>query len=1346
MSLVDLWRRWFDRGARLRTAHRRRPSERYGRQRLAVQPLEERRLLSVNIVDNSDAIGFATSGDWAPGGGPGVGRNDNLYLTFGEPWQTDTADWTFNLSSPGRYRVSATWFTNVDYPQLFTTAAPFSVIDTTAGVVRGSALVNQQFSPNDFSDAGSTWEDLGEFDIIGSSLVVRLTSTTDNATYVVADAIRVERVGDLSPAAELQVAEASSDVQLDSNVAFGAVELNHSLSKTFTISNVGAQPLELTGPISVPAGYTLTAPPALTTLALGQSTTFSVQLDAMLPGDYAGQISFATNDSDENPFAFNVTGTVLATQILDDGQAGFTVVTSPFWGTSATGVGRDGDFRFALGADSLLQNSARWTFNVTPGAYRVAATWVENPDYWATNALFTVDDGSRERGDARLNQRQAPDDFEDAGSTWEDLGGVFYTSTSTLRVRLWRESADGYVIADAIRIERVGNLPSGPEIEVGETAPSLFRNPGILNNAEVVRAPVNLRSLNNAFGFTIYNVGQQTLQLGNVSLPPGYSLYSPTSIPGELAPGQGVGIILTHSSMLPGPFTGQFSLTTNDPDEGLFSFTLSMPVLPTVVVEEHGFVNDVTSVHANQTGTWQDVVGAGSAGKFRATSDPSAVASTSFHGAPGRYRVSATWDENPIYWASNARYEVRDSGALRGAATLNQRLAPDDLSDRGRWWEEIGEFDILSGSLSVRLFANQADGWVIADAIRFEYVRALPPAQIQVTADGVDLAEISGPLDAGTTELGGSIFQRLRIHNHGVETLQIASISLPPGWYFSPDVRSVGAGHSVELVLQFRPAPPGTYSGQAVIHTNDPDGPFTFDITGTVLPTRIIDDELWVSGYEDGPGFDTWATLSGAGREGDFRYARNVLGTETATWTFTNLPPGQYRVSATWPFGSPFYDAAARFLVFDGNLVGARYLNQQSAPDDFLAFDTWWEEIDLVNVTGESLSVQLRADDPALYSIADSVLIERLGDIPAGPEITVAVDDRAATLGTFDFGTTRLFRPIERTFRIGNSGSAALEIDLNSLTLPAGYTLVAPPEATVPVGGATTFVVRLATDDDGVKTGAITFNTNDPDEPAISLNITGEVLPYWTIDNRNHPSSDYIEGSPFVPASHPLAYQGDTSYAHSSWGRATARWIFDGVEPGTYRIGLTWLDTGDGGPNTIYSASVPVTVMDSTQNEGTVFISQQDGPESFADSFFADGRYWKTAFDAIEITGGRVTVSVAIDGAGEGYLFADGAILYRVPQLLPLGNGRTQEPTARETSLPPSPGVPDEGADGLQAELPDDPALDAHLLATAYWDEEVETAAVLLAADSTRDSLADDLAVSASELTEDGLPYLLLSD
>lgn len=80
------------------------------------------------------------------------------------------------------------------------------------------------------------------------------------------------------------------------------------ISPVFTVRNDGTAALTL-GAVTVPPGYTLTEGLSAS-LAPGASDTFTVQLDTATAGTKSGDISFATSDSDENPFNFRITGQV----------------------------------------------------------------------------------------------------------------------------------------------------------------------------------------------------------------------------------------------------------------------------------------------------------------------------------------------------------------------------------------------------------------------------------------------------------------------------------------------------------------------------------------------------------------------------------------------------------------------------------------------------------------------------------------------------------------------------------------------------------------------------------------------------------------------------------------------------------------------------------------------------------------------------------------------------------------------------------------------------------------------------------------------------------------------------
>ena len=112
------------------------------------------------------------------------------------------------------------------------------------------------------------------------------------------------------------------------------------------------------------------------------------------------------------------------------------------------------------------------------------------------------------------------------------------------------------------------------------------------------------------------------------------------------------------------------------------------------------------------TGEWipYDGQGYGNSVHYIGAGDGSAKARWSAPAA-GRCKVYVTWSPYDNR-ATNAPFTVRDGATVLKTLRVNQREAPPD------GWLLLGEFD---GNLSVEL-TNDADGYVIADAVRFEPV------------------------------------------------------------------------------------------------------------------------------------------------------------------------------------------------------------------------------------------------------------------------------------------------------------------------------------------------------------------------------------------------------------------------------------------------------------------------------------------------------------------------------------------------------------------------------------------------------------------------------------------------
>ncbi|MGB4739435.1 MAG: hypothetical protein WBH50_14655, partial [Fuerstiella sp.] len=94
-----------------------------------------------------------------------------------------------------------------------------------------------------------------------------------------------------------------------------------------------------------------------------------------------------------------------------------------------------------------------------PGYYKVSTTWLAYT-YRATDAPFTIYDGDTIVGQRDINQKVAPNDFNEGGTPWEEITTVTITGT-TLTVKLTND-ANSFVVADAIRIEKTLTAPTPP--------------------------------------------------------------------------------------------------------------------------------------------------------------------------------------------------------------------------------------------------------------------------------------------------------------------------------------------------------------------------------------------------------------------------------------------------------------------------------------------------------------------------------------------------------------------------------------------------------------------------------------------------------------------------------------------------------------------------------------------------------------------------------------------------------------------------------------------------------------------------------------------------------------------
>ncbi|MBM3999459.1 MAG: hypothetical protein FJ297_07970 [Planctomycetes bacterium] len=140
---------------------------------------------------------------------------------------------------------------------------------------------------------------------------------------------------------------------------------------------------------------------------------------------------------------------------------------------------------------------------------------------------------------------------------------------------------------------------------------------------------------------------------------------------------------------------------------------------------------------------------------------------------------------------------------------------------------------------------------------------------------------------------------------------------------------------------------------------------------------RYVDDGG--AGYSDN-GFGLIQTTQGY--NSDVRFSASGSG-HTATWTFDQVPPGEYMVSATWTFAG---DRAKNspFVIRDGGpggpIVASVLVNQEQNPGEFDPTDDGqsilFRNLAIVSVTGHTVTVQLTDIGADQYVAADAIRIE----------------------------------------------------------------------------------------------------------------------------------------------------------------------------------------------------------------------------------------------------------------------------------------------------------------------------------------------------------------------------------
>ncbi|KPJ58374.1 MAG: hypothetical protein AMJ46_14285, partial [Latescibacteria bacterium DG_63] len=211
------------------------------------------------------------------------------------------------------------------------------------------------------------------------------------------------------------IADGDTTPSPNDHTDFGdAYIVNDSVTRTFTIKNIGSKVLNLRGGpdkviITGSSGFTVTQQPASPVVASGGTTTFEITFDPSSSGTKTAIISIANNDDDENPFDFVIQGQGV---LFGSQQIISTQAVSPH-SVYASDLDGDGD-NDVLSAS--YDNRIDWYKNLGGGAFgtqQLISNQVDNP-----NSVYACDlDGD---GDNDILSASRDDDKI---AWYENLGG-----------------------------------------------------------------------------------------------------------------------------------------------------------------------------------------------------------------------------------------------------------------------------------------------------------------------------------------------------------------------------------------------------------------------------------------------------------------------------------------------------------------------------------------------------------------------------------------------------------------------------------------------------------------------------------------------------------------------------------------------------------------------------------------------------------------------------------------------------------------------------------------------------------------------------------------------------------
>jgi hypothetical protein len=347
-------------------------------------------------------------------------------------------------------------------------------------------------------------------------------------------------------------------------------------------------------------------------------------------------------------------------------------------------------------------------------------------------------------------------------------------------------------------------------------------------------------------------------------------------------------------------------------------------------------------------------------------------------------------------------------------------------------------------------FAPLANGGVSSSITITSDDPAKGTVLVSLSGTGVSTPEISAspnPLIFLNTPVGSIISQDITVTNIGIVSLHITGMTNPGGVFSMTSNNCLGPlapAATCTITIQFQPVSQGFASSLFTITSDDPVTPvLTENLQGTGSVTPKI-----------------------SASPSPVNFGSIFAGTTTTqTLTVTNIGTGSLSISSVTGLSSPFSITSNSCL---GPILAANQSCQMSVKFAPAGTGPFTDDI------------TIGSNDP----VTPSLLVTLKGIGLAAPNITASPNP--LTFPNVPVNTTQ-----SHDITVNNTGLAPLTI--TGVTNPGGdFTMPANScMGSIAAAGSCTITINFKPASIGSQTSSVTINSNDPNTPALTVNISG---------------------------------------------------------------------------------------------------------------------------------------------------------------------------------------------------------------------------------------------------------------